>query len=88
MSQSNICYVQRWAKKWTCFAKQQPGLPGKKFSQPRDQILARLCMYCTLLAKKQGSRLFPRHPKRDPRGINLVYITNIKSNRTLILKQR
>ena len=34
--------IQRWAKKWTCFPKQQP---GRKFSQPRDHFLAQLCIY-------------------------------------------
>ena len=33
-----------WAKRWTCFAKQQPRRASRYFSQPRDHFLAHLCM--------------------------------------------
>ena len=29
--ESNLCQVQRWTKRWTCFAKQPPGKARQKF---------------------------------------------------------
>lgn len=47
--------VQRWAKKWTCFDKQEPGRarPGRQFSQPRDHFFAHVCIF-------EACSLFPR----------------------------
>ena len=70
-----ILAIQRWTKRWTCFAKQQPGSNRQKFSQPLSPSLYMNCRRITdafykavsheiglpRLSPKRGTR---QHPTR------------------------
>ena len=71
--------VQRWTKRWTCFAKQQP---GRNFSQPRAHLLVNPCTLARscaptsqqtkLPAKEKSLSKFSRPRKRPSESYQLV----------------
>ena len=78
--------LQRWTKRWTCFAKQQSGRgPDRNFSQPRANLLVHLCTsarnasslhlmngVCTCVYNK-WERPFTEFPIGEiPKGLSLI----------------